>query len=660
MLQLRILAAATAAMAALGTSIVVAQEAIEVPSERATFVGTVRFAVDNTAAMQARNALLDVPRTIRAVPQGPRPPFTGRSGPRFQGAPEPVRSLFGSGSPSVFPGPNESGLTPGDPQLSAGPNHVVACINGQIAFYRKDGTNTFSVSPNAFFASLGSYYLVFDPRTFYDTYNQRFWVLYPAILNSSWNKSYFLVALSDDSDPNGNWSLWALDSSMNGNQNTTNWSDYPGFGHTENAIVFTANMYTSGWGWAYGKARVALKQQFLSGNPNITYTDFWNFTDASGAQAASMQPARTKGMANMPYFCSAGWNNRLNVWGIQNVTTTPTLVARQVSIPSYSGPPNARQRGGSVTLWTVDDRIFDVQCRDNRLTILHNTDQGGYCALRWYELDALNMPTSVSLVQSGVLSAASTDQYFGALAMNGCGHMAASFSRSSSSEYISIYGAVRYADAALGTFGAPFVIRAGTRYYTGEGGGNVRWGDYSALCVDGSDDITFWGLNMVPDPASSGLWVTEIFQIDPGRTATISGVVSLEHYIGSPAGLSGILELRAPGTGTVLHSYPITLDPSGAFSITPAYFGNYDVALKLSHWLRRVVPATITSGTNYVLMTLINGDAVPDNSVDLLDINKILALFGTGDSLSDLNGSGMVDLADLNITMMNFGLTGQP
>ncbi|MEP0765979.1 MAG: hypothetical protein HRF45_05485 [Fimbriimonadia bacterium] len=660
MLRLGLLAAATLMLAAFGASLVLAQDAVEVPFERATFVGNVRCAVDNTAAMQARNALLDVPKTIHAVPQGPRPPFAGRSGPRFQGAPEPIRALFGSGSSSAFPGPNESGLTPGDPQLSAGPNHVVACINGQIAFYQKDGTNTFSVSPNAFFASLGGYYLIFDPRTFYDTYTQRFWVLYPAILNGSWNKSYFLVALSDDSDPNGNWTLWALDSSMNGSQNTTNWSDYPGFGHTQDAIVFTANMYTSGWGWAYGKVRVALKQQFLNGSPNITYTDFWNFTDASGAQAASMQPARTKGMAHMPYFCSAGGNNRINVWGIQNVTTTPTLVARQVLVSTFSAPPNARQQGGSVTLWTVDSRIFDVQCRDNRLTILHNVDQGGYSALRWYELDAWNMPTSVSLVQSGVLSAANTDQYFGALAMNGCGHMGAAFSRSSSSEYISIYGAVRYADAALGTFGAPYVIRAGTRYYTGEGGGNVRWGDYSGLCVDGGDDISFWGLNMVPDPASPALWVTEIFRIDPGRTATISGAVTLEHYTASPAGISGILELRAPSTTTVLHSYPVTLDSSGTFLITPAYFGSYDVALKLSHWLRTVVPATITSGTNYVLMTMKNGDVVPDNSVDLLDINKILAWFGTADPMSDLNGSGMVDLVDLNITLMNFGLVGQP
>lgn len=648
------------ATAILGTSAMSAQESVVVPYERATFVGSVPCAVDNTAAMQARNALLDVPRTIRAVPQGPRPPFAGRSGPKFQGVPEPVRELFGSGSSAVFPGPNESGLTPGDPQLSAGPNHVVACINGQIAFYQKDGTNTFSASPNAFFASLGSYYLVFDPRTFYDTYNQRFWVLYPAILNSSWNKSYFLVALSDDSDPNGNWTLWALDSSKNGTQNTTNWSDYPGFGHTQDAIVFTANMYTSGWGWAYGKVRVALKQQFLDGNPTITYTDFWNFTDASGAQAASMQPARTKGMANMPYFCSAGWNNRINVWGIQNVTTTPTLVARQVPIPTYGAPPNARQRGGSVTLWTVDDRIFDVQCRDNRLTVLHNTAQGSYAALRWYELDASNMPTSVSLVQSGVLSAANTDQYFGAIAMNGSGHMGAAFSRSSSTEYISIYGAIRYADDVPGAFGSPFVIRAGTRYYTGEGGGNVRWGDYSGLCVDGGNDDTFWGLNMVPDPASSGLWVTEIFQISPGRTAVIQGTVTLEHYGASPAGISGTLELRAPGTTTVVHSYPVTLDSSGAFTIVPAYFGNYDAALKLTHWLRTVVPVSVTAGTNYVVMALKNGDAFPDNSVDLLDINKILALFGTTDPMSDLDGSGLVDLVDLNITLMNFGLAGQP
>ncbi|MFG0292215.1 MAG: hypothetical protein ACF8MJ_03570 [Phycisphaerales bacterium JB050] len=51
------------------------------------------------------------------------------------------------------------------------------------------------------------------------------------------------------------------------------------------------------------------------------------------------------------------------------------------------------------------------------------------------------------------------------------------------------------------------------------------------------------------------------------------------------------------------------------------------------------------------------GDASDDGIVDLADLNLVLANFGTANSAGDANGDGMVDLADLNLVLANFGVS---
>ena len=51
----------------------------------------------------------------------------------------------------------------------------------------------------------------------------------------------------------------------------------------------------------------------------------------------------------------------------------------------------------------------------------------------------------------------------------------------------------------------------------------------------------------------------------------------------------------------------------------------------------------------------LEGDVTGDGTVDLMDLNAVLAAFGTSDPAGDADGSGAVDLADLNIVLANFG-----
>jgi plastocyanin len=144
-------------------------------------------------------------------------------------------------------------------------------------------------------------------------------------------------------------------------------------------------------------------------------------------------------------------------------------------------------------------------------------------------------------------------------------------------------------------------------------------------------------------------------------SASMTGSVTLDTFVGDPTGQSGMLEFRDPGTTNVSHSYPITLDAQSNYSIGTVEAGTWDVALKISHWLRSTVASVdVVNGSNGLDIELINGDSNMDNIVNLADINSIFVGYETTDPDADLDGSGQVDLPDLNITFINYGLTGSP
>ncbi|MFI4855590.1 MAG: proprotein convertase P-domain-containing protein, partial [Phycisphaerales bacterium JB065] len=107
---------------------------------------------------------------------------------------------------------------------------------------------------------------------------------------------------------------------------------------------------------------------------------------------------------------------------------------------------------------------------------------------------------------------------------------------------------------------------------------------------------------------------------------------------------------------------------------TPMLFGGILPAEALSvfsgtpvegDWIVTVVDASaIDAGViNSVCVSVVAapgecvGDVTGDHSVDLADLNLVLANFGQVTSDGDADGSGEVDLADLNIILANFGAT---
>jgi Tol biopolymer transport system component len=135
----------------------------------------------------------------------------------------------------------------------------------------------------------------------------------------------------------------------------------------------------------------------------------------------------------------------------------------------------------------------------------------------------------------------------------------------------------------------------------------------------------------------------------------VSGTVSFELLAGTPP---PSVKVRVTWYGWLFGNYEAALGPSGEYTLSlPS--GPLTLSIKHTHWLRQTIPADSSAGPAFGIdFSLVNGDASDDNSVDIMDLNRVLTYFGGSDPMADLDGSGMVDIADLNIVFINFGKVG--
>ncbi len=106
--------------------------------------------------------------------------------------------------------------------------------------------------------------------------------------------------------------------------------------------------------------------------------------------------------------------------------------------------------------------------------------------MRWYEIRSPNA-TPPPVYQQGTYAPDSNYRWMGSIAMDGAGNIAMGYSVSSGTLYPAIRFTGRYASDPLG------VMRPEASIIEGGGSqlGNERWGDYTSMAVDPSDDRTF-------------------------------------------------------------------------------------------------------------------------------------------------------------------------
>lgn len=189
------------------------------------------------------------------------------------------------------------------------------------------------------------------------------------------------------------------------------------------------------------------------------------------------------------------------------------------------------------------------------------------------------------------------------------------------------------------------------------------------LTIGTSRQFMFSSMTVLPPYAWNGVYAVANADRDHaffGMTGVgihaLSGNVTLQDH-DDPTRVPVDVEIRAPGTFTVLQQMYVNVDEAGNFAFPLALApGVYDVSFKASHWLRRTVyghPLGVP-----VVVSLINGDVDGDNEVALGDFALLSSAFGSwpGDPNwiphADLNGDESVDIGDYAILSSTFGSWG--
>lgn len=425
---------------------------------------------------------------------------------------------------SLFPGISFTGGYPADPQIAVSKTHVVEVVNTNVAFYTKTGTLQFqaSLTNSGFFSGIGATNGTYDPKVFYDKGLNRFFIV---ILdeNDSAKTSSYLIAMSDDGNPNGSWTKWLVDNE--GNENGTEaWLDYEGWGFNKDVVVASGNMFTYGYQYAgYVQAFMFKKSEMLAGKPLTTYR--WVDPDTFTIQCAKMDDK------TVPYAFGVSLDETsssaaVRVYAWRNVTTdTPELVYTSLKVPDFNfvgRPPSA---GGAV-LDSLSGRLLDATYRSGSLLTAHTTRANNgntRSQVTWYDIKPNNWPASGSptLFQSGDVSLPGDSWAFvPGINKNAAGDISIAFTRSSSNIIADLMVASRKSTDPKGQMGSPKMLATSDSTYRLSG----RWGDYISVAVDPTDDLTFWGVNMKSN--SSGVWGTEMvsWKVSTGGGGGFSGI----------------------------------------------------------------------------------------------------------------------------------------
>jgi hypothetical protein len=431
----------------------------------------------------------------------PRRPVTGELDPAMQlsagtglNIPSATKNWEGVGEGFVGPqGTHHVNVAPPDTNGDVGPNHYVQIVNLSFAVFNKfSGTVLYGPTPiNTLWMNFGGQCETSnsgDPTVIYDQFNDR-WIISQFAVSS---QPYLqCIAVSTTGDPLGSYNRFSY-SYGNG------FNDYPKMGIWNGDYFITYNIFTNGSSFAGGEVCGYNGPSLRAGQANSMQC----FTEGGGGLLAADQDGSTTAPAGAPEYVMSFGSNSLNVWKMKidwNNSNNSSFAGPSVlSVNPFSPAPNASQPGTSQTLDALSDRLMNRLSYRNRsgvesFLLNHSVTASGVGAFRWYELRTLNSATTTpSVFQQGTYSPDTNNRWMGSIAMDAVGNIGAGYSVSSSANNVkpSVRYSGRLASDPAGTFGqGEATIINGTGVQTS---GLSRWGDYSSINIDPTDDCTFW------------------------------------------------------------------------------------------------------------------------------------------------------------------------
>jgi hypothetical protein len=514
-----------------------------------------------------------------------------------------------------FLGITQTPLTPPDPYAATGPGHVVAVTNGAIAWFLRDGTFQFQQAIDGFsgfWASLGAGNgFIFDPEVLFDPDSRRFM----AMANErNGGQAFFLLAVSDDDNPNGTWHKYRFNVTAAATDNDI---DSPNMGVDATAIYLSADFFGPD---KYLTFIVEKAPTLVGGVPatrsllHIGSQSWGNPVMYGAAPAFYMAEA-----------FETPTSTAIRLHAITDPLGTPVQTTFDLTVPLYEQPENPPQAGTSIRPETFEARIWSSVFRNGRLYISHH--QGASRVLhRWYEINMADWPVAgtPSLVQWGnVDPGPGIRSFFGSVAVDGQGNVGMVYARSSSSEFISMARSYREIGSPAGTTTPSVIMKASSGPDT-----TGRWGDYSSTVADPDHDRIFWGNHEFRE----GGWATWIGAFGPCQAPVTYCTAKTTSLGGTPAiGSTGEPSL---GQG----NFQLTLTNAVPNANAIYFFGDTPAALPFFNAIRCVGdPITRSS----LVITNGAGFASLGADVEVADLGKSRYFQWWFRDASQLDGTGV-------------------
>jgi hypothetical protein len=411
-----------------------------------------------------------------------------------------------------FEGISAHGYMPPDTSGEAGHQHYVQVVNRKFAVFSKTGTLLYGpVNINTLWSGFGGLCETTnegDPIVVYDQLANRWLISQFAYVTGGAHLE--CIAVSTTQDPTGSYYRYSY--------SFPSFNDYPKIGVWPDGYYATYILRNPDWSvvtsriCAYDRSKMiagagAPAQCFDVGKTNIALLP----ADLDGV---------TPPPGGSPHFSMNLSTTNLNLWKLKINWTSPanSTITGPVSIPvaAYGracSPTRicVSQPGVTQKLDSFSDRLmFRLSYRNfgshQSLVVNHSVEAGGgISGVRWYEIRNPN-GTPVAY-QQGTYSPDSNHRWMGSAASDLNGNIGLGYSISGNQVHPGIRYTGRLVTDPKGTLPqGEAVIMNGT----GSQNGSQRWGDYSALTVDPTDDCTYWYTTEYIATTGSFNWRTRI------------------------------------------------------------------------------------------------------------------------------------------------------
>ena len=403
-----------------------------------------------------------------------------------------------------------------DPTGAIGPNHYVYAFNSGFGIRDRAGN---VLLPEASLGTIFPNETLGDPIVVYDRYADRF-----IIMEFSNTPNGVLIAVCKGPDPvNDGWYTYRF--------NTGSFPDYEKLSVWQDGYYITANK-DQGSTTTSEVVYAVERDKMLTGDPNAQMVGFplpgsvnSGFYSPGGFSCVgpNLPPAGTP--HPIVYLQDDAWNgvsnDHLKIWNISVDWNTPSnsSISQPQSITtsafdsvfdngSFNNLDEPGRKGADIDalqatmMYMTNYRRFGSHNSAVMNFVVDLDGRDELAGIRWYELRQANDGAPWTIHQEGTYTQPDGHSAFsGSINIDAAGNIGLGYTIVSSTVYTSLRYTGRLASDPLGTMtmGEQFIVDGDTNNNRRDG----RYGDYSQLTIDPTDDMTFWHIGEYMQGAST-------------------------------------------------------------------------------------------------------------------------------------------------------------